>query len=93
MINWSVTYGDHTESISARTYTAALAIARGLGLAADASEVLSGAELEETKAIEAIQKAEEARRSARDKQEIAAVESELAMLAAQLAAIRRLRKK
>ena len=37
--------------------------------------------------------AEEARRSARDKQEVAAVESEVAMLAAQLATIRRLRKK
>ena len=40
-----------------------------------------------------LQAAEEARRTARDKQEIAAVESEVSMLAAQLAAIRKLRKK
>ena len=37
--------------------------------------------------------AEEARRNAKDKQEIATVETELASLAAQLAAIRKLRKK
>src|ERR671918_677199 len=37
--------------------------------------------------------ADTARRAAQDKQEIATVESEMAMLAAQLAAIRRLRKK
>jgi F-type H+-transporting ATPase subunit epsilon len=42
---------------------------------------------------EALQRAEEARRSARDKQEIAAVEAELSSLAAQLAAIRKLRQK
>ena len=58
-----------------------------------ADTAIRGADLDEAKANEALQKAEEARRSARDKQEIAAVESELAMLAAQLAAIRRLRKK
>jgi len=40
-----------------------------------------------------MKKAEEARRSAKDKQEIAVVEGELAMLAAQLAAIRKLRKR
>ena len=57
-----------------------------------ADTAIRGADLDEAKANEALQKAEEARRSARDKQEIAAVESELAMLAAQLAAIRRLRK-
>ncbi len=38
-------------------------------------------------------RAEEARRSARDKQEIAAVEAEVASLAAQLAAIRKLRQR
>jgi F-type H+-transporting ATPase subunit epsilon len=58
-----------------------------------ADTAIRGADLDEAKANEALQKAEEARRSARDKQEIAAVESELAMLAAQLAAIRRLRKR
>jgi F-type H+-transporting ATPase subunit epsilon len=58
-----------------------------------ADTAIRGADLDEAKANEALQKAEEARRSARDRQEIAAVESEVAMLAAQLAAIRRLRKK
>jgi len=50
-------------------------------------------DLDEAKANEALQRAEDARRNAKDKQEVAAVESEVAMLAAQLAAIRRLRKK
>jgi F-type H+-transporting ATPase subunit epsilon len=50
-------------------------------------------DLDEAKANEALQRAEDARRSAKDKQEVAAVESEVAMLAAQLAAIRKLRKK
>ena len=58
-----------------------------------ADTAIRGADLDEAKANEALKKAEEARRSSRDKQEIAAVESELAMLAAQLAAIRRLRKR
>ena len=58
-----------------------------------ADTAIRGADLDEAKANEALQKAEEARRSARDKQEIAAVESEVSMLAAQLAAIRKLRKK
>jgi F-type H+-transporting ATPase subunit epsilon len=58
-----------------------------------ADTAIRGADLDEAKANEALQKAEEARRNARSKQEIAAVESEVAMLAAQLAAIRRLRKK
>jgi len=40
-----------------------------------------------------LKRAEEARRNAKDKQEVAAVESELATLAAQIAAIRKLRKK
>jgi hypothetical protein len=40
-----------------------------------------------------LRQAEEARRSAQDKQEIATVESEIAMAAAQLAAIRKLRKR
>ena len=58
-----------------------------------ADTAIRGHDLDEAKANEAIKRAEEARRSAKDKQEIAVVEGELAMLAAQLAAIRRLRKK
>ncbi len=58
-----------------------------------ADTAIRGADLDEAKANEALQKAEEARRSAKDKQEIAVVEGELAMLAAQLAAIRKLRRK
>ena len=50
-------------------------------------------DLDEAKASEALQRAEDARRSAKDKQEVAAVESEVASLAAQLAAIRKLRKR
>ena len=58
-----------------------------------ADTAIRGHDLDEAKANEALQRAEEARRSARDKQEIAAVESEVSMLAAQLAAIRKLRRK
>jgi len=58
-----------------------------------ADTAIRGADLDEAKASEAVRRAEEARAKAQDKQEIAAVEGELAMLAAQLAAIRRLRKK
>jgi len=58
-----------------------------------ADTAIRGHDLDEAKANEALQKAEEARRVARDKQEIAAVESEVSMLAAQLAAIRKMRKK
>jgi F-type H+-transporting ATPase subunit epsilon len=58
-----------------------------------ADTAIRGHDLDEAKANEALQKAEEARRSARDKQEIAAVESEVSMLAAQLAAIRKMRKR
>ncbi|HVP08624.1 MAG TPA: F0F1 ATP synthase subunit epsilon [Burkholderiales bacterium] len=50
-------------------------------------------DLDEAKASEALQRAEDARRAAKDKQEIATVESEVSLLAAQLAAIRKLRKK
>ncbi|MFY9314274.1 MAG: F0F1 ATP synthase subunit epsilon [Burkholderiales bacterium] len=50
-------------------------------------------DLDEAKANEALQRAEDARRNAKDKQEVAAVESEVAMLAAQLAAIRKMRRK
>jgi F-type H+-transporting ATPase subunit epsilon len=58
-----------------------------------ADTAIRGTDLDEAKAAEALKRAEEARAKAQDKQEIAAVEGELAMLAAQLAAIRRLRKK
>ena len=58
-----------------------------------ADTAIRGRDLDETKAMEAMKRAEEARAKAQDKQEIAVVEGELAMLAAQLAAIRRLRKK
>ena len=58
-----------------------------------ADTAIRGHDLDEAKANDALRRAEEARRSARDKQEIAAVESEVSMLAAQLAAIRRIRKK
>jgi F-type H+-transporting ATPase subunit epsilon len=58
-----------------------------------ADTAIRGADLDEAKASEALKKAEDARRNAKDKQEIATVESEVSMLAAQLAAIRKLRKK
>jgi len=58
-----------------------------------ADTAIRGRDLDEAKASEALQRAEQARRNAKDKQEIAAVEGELATLAAQLAAIRRLRKR
>ncbi len=58
-----------------------------------ADTAIRGHDLDEAKATEAIKRAEEARAKAKDKQEIAVVEGELSMLAAQLAAIRRLRKK
>jgi F-type H+-transporting ATPase subunit epsilon len=58
-----------------------------------ADTAIRGVDLDEAKANEAIKKAEEARRNAKDKQEIATVEGELSMLAAQLAAIRKLRKR
>src|SRR3954447_13803390 len=58
-----------------------------------ADTAIRGADLDEAKATEALNRAEEARRNATDKQEIATVAGELAMLAAQLAAMRRLRHK
>ena len=58
-----------------------------------ADTAIRGADLDEAKANEALKQAEEARAKANDKTEIAVVEGELAMLAAQLAAIRKLRKK
>jgi F-type H+-transporting ATPase subunit epsilon len=58
-----------------------------------ADTAIRGRDLDEAKAVEALKAAEQARQSAKDKQEIATVESEVASLAAQLAAIRRLRKR
>jgi hypothetical protein len=49
-------------------------------------------DLDEAKAQESLRRAEEAKRSAQSKQELATVESEISSLAAQLAAIRKLRK-
>jgi F-type H+-transporting ATPase subunit epsilon len=58
-----------------------------------ADTAIRGHDLDEAKALEVQQRAEEAKRSARSAQEIATVESELAVVAAQLAAIRKLRQK
>jgi F-type H+-transporting ATPase subunit epsilon len=58
-----------------------------------ADTAIRGKDLDEAKAGEALRQAEEARARAKDKQELATVESEVASLAAQLAAIRKLRKK
>ena len=58
-----------------------------------ADTAIRGHDLDEAKANEALQRAEEARRNARDKQEIAAVAAEVSSLAAQLAAIRKLRQR
>jgi F-type H+-transporting ATPase subunit epsilon len=58
-----------------------------------ADTAIRGRDLDEAKALEAVQRAEEARRNAQGKEELATVEGELATLAAQLAAIRRLRKR
>ena len=57
-----------------------------------ADTAIRGHDLDEAKALEAKKRAEEALRSAKDKQEIAVVEGELAMLAAQLATIRKMRR-
>jgi F-type H+-transporting ATPase subunit epsilon len=56
-----------------------------------ADTAIRGKDLDEAKAQEALKQAEENRAHAKDTQDIAVVEGELAMLAAQLAAIRRLR--
>ena len=58
-----------------------------------ADTAIRGVDLDEAKASEALKRAEEARARAQDKQEVAAVESELNTLAAQLAAIRKLRRR
>jgi len=58
-----------------------------------ADTAIRGADLDEAKAAEALKQAQEARARAQDKQEVAAVESELNTLAAQLAAIRKMRRR
>ena len=58
-----------------------------------ADTAIRGHDLDEAKAIEAQKRAEEALRNATDKQEIATLQAEFSMMAAQLAAIRKLRKK
>ena len=68
-------------------------IVDGVGLCRMFQRAIRGHDLDEAKALEARKRAEEARRNATSKEAIAVVEGELAMLAAQLAAIRRLRKK
>ncbi|AZY50541.1 F0F1 ATP synthase subunit epsilon [Bordetella avium] len=52
---------------------------------------IRAADLDEARALAAREKAEEALRNAKDREDIAAVEAELAMLAAQALAARRLR--
>ena len=58
-----------------------------------ADTAIRGVDLDEAKANEALKRAEEARAKTQDKQEIATLQAEFAMAAAQLAAIRKLRKK
>ena len=58
-----------------------------------ADTAIRGVDLDEAKASEALKRAEQARAKAQDKQEVAAVESELNTLAAQLAAIRKMRRR
>ena len=58
-----------------------------------ADTAIRGHDLDEAKALDAHKRAEDALRNATDKQEIATLQAEFSMMAAQLAAIRRLRKK
>lgn len=58
-----------------------------------ADTAIRGADLDEAKASEALRRAQEAMAKTQDKQEIATLQAEFAMMAAQLAAIRKLRKK
>ena len=58
-----------------------------------ADTAIRGADLDEAKANDAMQKAQEAMAKSQDKAEIATLQGEFAMMAAQLAAIRKLRKK
>lgn len=58
-----------------------------------ADTAIRAKDLDEAKAQEALKVAEESRRDAKDKESVATVEAEVAALAAQLAAIRKLRGK
>ncbi len=58
-----------------------------------ADTAIRGKDLDEAKSTEALKQAEEARKTAQSKEEIATLEAEFSMLAAQLAAIRKLRGK
>ena len=58
-----------------------------------ADTAIRGHDLDEAKANEALRAAQEAMAKSQDKQEIANLQAEFAMMAAQLAAIRKLRKK
>jgi F-type H+-transporting ATPase subunit epsilon len=58
-----------------------------------ADTAIRGHDLDEAKANEALKRAEDAMRNAKDKAEIATLQAEFAMQAAQLAAIRKLRKR
>ena len=57
-----------------------------------ADTAIRGKDLDEAKATDALKRAEEAQANAQGKEEVAAVEAELATLAAQIAAIRKLRR-
>jgi F-type H+-transporting ATPase subunit epsilon len=58
-----------------------------------ADTAIRGKDLDEAKATEALKNAQEAMAKSQDKAEIATLQAEFAMMAAQLAAIRKLRKK
>ena len=58
-----------------------------------ADTAIRGHDLDEAKANEALRTAQEAMAKSQDKQEIATLQAEFSMMAAQLAAIRKLRKK
>jgi F-type H+-transporting ATPase subunit epsilon len=58
-----------------------------------ADTAIRGHDLDEAKASEAMKRAEDAMRNTQDKMEIATLQAEYAMMAAQLAAIGKLRKK
>jgi F-type H+-transporting ATPase subunit epsilon len=58
-----------------------------------ADTAIRGKDLDEANATQALKEAEEARRNAKSAEGVAAAEASLAMVAAQLAAIRKLRKK
>ena len=58
-----------------------------------ADTAIRGRDLDEAKANEALKRAEEARRNATGEMEIAKIEAEISMMAAQLAAIRKMNRR